>query len=535
MELRQERGGIVLWILILIAAVGMSAAIYLPGLALSRTETEVSTCRAQLLDIVTFENRCFTETKAYVGTLDSLQTFLGDQTERYDMVVDSLTSFFDLTDQPLESVEDAANLAGNLREYLQYVGDLEIKGHYVAIADSVFQFLKYQGEIQRNAGDFRRLFDEISQALEQHVIDANSFSALASQIDSLELAFRADSLQLAQHQEFREVLYLTRALLPARDAYTGALGRLGEYLESGPRGVEDLRQSAAVADSVRFAFLFGGDGESAETLESIANLLKYRGDLVERRSGYESLFDEVALYLRDPARDPEEARERSDHVDSLKYCFLFTDPQPMEEGQEKVIDRTTHLGQISNYLYGLASSWNAQVDSLSEVVPESQRRAHRVARAELMERFAQAQAGAIKTEKSEGYAVVLGEMKVALGALLDGLDAELRGKTEALPPVQEALNARLAGSTTQNVDLTKLRETFESNLLGQEVRYAQLKGQLTGENGLNRSKFPPDSLVAYCPAYPRARYRLEIDGDKVSARCFHGEDHGQILQGDPNW
>ncbi len=535
MRPQREFGGVLNWILILLAAAGLVASIIIPGRAYSRAERERAVARQDMLDIVTAENRAYSETQHYLGSLDSLQLFLEWQTKRYDSVLDSLIAFFDLSEQGLEQVNRAATQAGDLREYLQYVGDLALRDAYVAIADSAYQYLRFRGDLQAGEAEFSRLFDEIAAALNADMLAPAEFEALAGKVDSLELIFRADPAQLEKYGAYREDLYLTRALIPARERFQATLKAVDTYLESGYRAPAALRVAASQADSLRFCFLFGGDAQASEALEDIHDFLAYRADLIERKDGYDHLFDLVADYLRDPGRDPEIARDMSDHVDSLKYCFLFDSPGalgvPLEEGADAEVSRTADLSRISNFLYGLASAWNTQVDSLSEIIPESKRKAHKKARAELRTRFAQEQEK--KLEEARGYAEALGVMKEEFATTLEHLNEDLVKKREAIPAVRAALEARIAGAgTQQTVTLAELRALFEQNLKGNPARAKQLKGQLTS---LDRASFPPSSFHTHSPAYPRAMYRLELEGDKVSVRPFHREEFGEIVEGDATW
>ncbi len=540
MRPQREIGGAVNWLLILLATAGLVTSIVIPGRAMSRAEHEKTQARKEMLDIVTFENRAYGERQEYIGTLDSLQLFLGWQTERYRVVLDSLGGFFETLEHPLEDVDRAARKAGKLREYLQYVEDLAIKDSYVAIADSVYRFLRYQADIQAGAGEFRRLFDEVADALSSDAIEPADFAKLASKVDSLELVFRTDPDQVEAHNAYREALYLTRGLIPAREKFQTSLVDLDTYLESGGRWPEALRLAGRRADSLRFCFLFGGDSDANESLESISNFLDYRADLLERREGYESLFGTVAEYLRDGSRDPDIARDMSNHTDSLKYCFLFDTPgvlgMPIDQAEAvgedapEIHDRPVDLSRISNFLYGLASSWNTQLDSLSEVVPESQRGAHRKAREELKSRFASDQAP--RLDRATGFAEALQAMRGELGDKLARLEADLAAKRALIPGVRAALEARLAGGAGETVTLAVLRETFESNLAGNKTRYDQLDAQLAR---LDRSSFPPSKLHTHSPAHPKAMYRLEIEGDKISVRSFHRDDFGEIIEGDATW
>jgi hypothetical protein len=362
----------------------------------------------------------------------------------------------------------------------------------------------------------------------------SEFEALAGKVDSLELVFRADPEQLQKYSAYREDLYLTRALIPARERFQATLTAVDTYLESGYRAPAALRVAASQADSLRFCFLFGGDAQASEALEGIHDFLAYRADLIERQAGYDNLFDLVAVYLRDAGRDPEIARDMSDHVDSLKYCFLFDSPgalgTPINEGDAPP-NRTADLSRISNYLYGLASAWNTQVDSLSEIVPESKRSAHKRARAELRARFSQEQES--KLEEAVGYADQLGVMKVELAASLERLNEDLAEKRRAIPAIRVALETRIAGAGNQEtVTLAELRTLLEQDLKGNPLRAKQLQGQLTR---LNRSAFPPSSFHSHGEAYPRAMYRLEVEGDKISVRPFHREEFGEIIEGDATW
>ena len=540
MRPQREIGGAVNWLLILLATAGLVTSIVIPGRAMSRAEHEKTQARKEMLDIVTSENRAYGERQEYIGTLDSLQLFLGWQTERYRVVLDSLGGFFETLEHPLEDVDRAARKAGKLREYLQYVEDLAIKDSYVAIADSVYRFLRYQADIQAGAGEFRRLFDEVADALSSDAIEPADFAKLASKVDSLELVFRTDPDQVEAHNAYREALYLTRGLIPAREKFQTSLVDLDTYLESGGRWPEALRLAGRRADSLRFCFLFGGDSDANESLESISNFLDYRADLLERREGYESLFGTVAEYLRDGSRDPDIARDMSNHTDSLKYCFLFDTPgvlgMPIDQAEAvgedapEIHDRPVDLSRISNFLYGLASSWNTQLDSLSEVVPESQRGAHRKAREELKSRFASDQAP--RLDRATGFAEALQAMRGELGDKLARLEADLAAKRALIPGVRAALEARLAGGAGETVTLAVLRETFESNLAGNKTRYDQLDAQLAR---LDRSSFPPSKLHTHSPAHPKAMYRLEIEGDKISVRSFHRDDFGEIIEGDATW
>ena len=540
MRPQREIGGAVNWLLILLATAGLVASIMIPGRAMSRAEHEKTQARKEMLEIVTFENRAYSERQEYIGTLDSLQLFLDWQTERYRVVLDSLGGFFETLEHPLEEVDRAAEKAAKLREYLQYVEDLSTKDRYVAIADSVYRFLRYQADIQSGAVEFRRLFEEVADALSSDAIEPAEFAKLASKVDSLELVFRTDPEQVEAHNAYREALYLTRGLIPARERFQTSLVDLDTYLESGGRWPEALRLAGRRADSLRFCFLFGGDASANQSLESIGNFLAYRADLIERREGYESLFGTVADYLRDESRDPEIAREMSNHTDSLKYCFLFDTPGVLgmpiaqtgtdgEEGTE-VHDRPVDLSRISNFLYGMASAWNTQLDSLTEVVPESERRAHRKAREELKSRFASDQAA--KLGRATGFAEKLELMRGELGGKLENIEADLAEHRALIPDVRAALEARLAGGAGETVTLAVLRETFESNLAGNESRYTQLKSQI---ERLDRSHFPRSKLSTHSPAHPQAMYRLEIEGDKISVRSFHRDDFGEIIEGDATW
>ena len=540
MRSQREFGGVVHWLLILLATCGLFASIMIPGRAMSRAEREKAQARSEMLDIVTAENRAYSERQEYIGTLDSLQLFIDWQTRRYRVVRDSLSTFFGPAEHPVEAVDRAAAMAGKFREYLQYIEDLAIKDSYVAIADSVYRFLRYQADIQAGAGEFRRLFDEVGDALQNDVLEPAQFIELAVKVDSLELVFRADPEQLAAHNAYREVLYLTRALLPARERFQTSLTTLDGYLESGERWPSALRSAARRADSLRFCFVFGGSADASEALESVSNFLDYRADLLERHEGYESLFGTVAEYLRDPQRDPEIAREMSNHADSLKYCFLFDSPGllgvPLAQAEQGAaaeaapVNRPLDLSQISNFLYGTASTWNSQLDSLTELVPETERRAHGAARAELKERFAEDQAP--KYEKASAFAAALEKMRGELTAKLADLETDLAQQREEIPAIREALETRLAGGTTETATLAGLRESFETNLAGNQRRHDQLVAQIAR---LDPSHFPPGQLSTHSPAHPRAMYRLEIDGDKISVRSFHREEFGGIIEGDATW
>lgn len=538
MRFQREIGGILNWMLILLAAVGLVASIVIPGRALTREAQEMAQARQDMLSIVTAENRAYSENQQYFGTLDSLQTFIDWQTARYGGVIDSLSGFFETTEHPVEEVNLAADQAGGLREYLQYVEDLVARDRYVAIADSVFRYLRFQGDLQIGAPEFRRVFDEVSDALQSERLEPAEFEALAVKVDSLELVYRADPGQLEQYSAYREDLYLSRALLPARDRFQATLEHVDAYLEAGDRAPGSLRVASSQADSLRFCFLFGGDAEASESLEEISNFLAYRADLIEREDGYAALFGVVGDYMRDQARDPEIAREMSDFADSLKYCFLFDSPGLMgtpvteAEGGERAepISRTLDLSQISNFLYGLSSSWNVQLDSLTVVVPETRRAAHREARKELKRRIAEDQA--VKMTEAIGHADKLDLMRGELSEKLGKLEEELVDQRSKLPKVREALESRLAGGTVSNVTLVELRDLFEANLLGNPARSAELKRQIST---LEREQFPPSTFNKYSPAFPRVMYRLELDGDKVSVRCLRRDDYGEIIEGDATW
>ena len=516
---------------IVVAAVCLVATIMIPSRAMTVADEQMAQARTDMVDIVTFQNRAYGERKEFIGTLDSLQLFVDWQTTRYNGVVDTLEVFFGATAHATEDVAGAAEMAGDLREYFQYVVDPEDPStgdKFVAFADSIFQFLRYQQDVQEKAEDFRRIFGEVEAELSADMIGQAAFLKLAGKVDSLELAFRAYPEQMALHGLYREALYLTRALLPGQERFKSDFFELEAYLAGGaPRDVESLRNAAAVADSLRFGFLFGGDSGAGEGLEWTANFLDYRADIVDRRDGYISLFGSVSDYLRDAARDPELARGLSDDADSLKYCFLYDEEAV---GQEGAVDRLGDLSRISNFLYGLSSAWNAQLDSLTEVVPESMRNKHRRARDELKVQFAEDQAA--KLEKAKAFADDLGVMLGEFTATLESVDEDLSAQSASIGAFREAFEARLGQRLDASVSLADLAALLEVNAVGQEARFASLARGLAG---LDRSQFPPSEVRQYSPAPPQARYRLEIEGDKVSVRCFHRDDFGEIKEGDPTW
>jgi Tfp pilus assembly protein PilE len=119
MTLKTQEGSAIVRLLILIAIVGLVAAIEIPRRAKNRAEEEMWQCRQNMLSLQRAQIKHYAVHKRYSTDIDSLSAFLMERNDYFRGMIDSMQSF--LRDSSITFEINRANLSkvDSLRSYLE--------------------------------------------------------------------------------------------------------------------------------------------------------------------------------------------------------------------------------------------------------------------------------------------------------------------------------------------------------------------------------------------------------------------------------